>query len=184
MIISLKPQEEQFKYYKVEQGGNLHLLILMIHETRKQYKKALIFSKAHIIGYGGDRMKKIFFSFGILVALLICGMLIKWAFVEVFFAEPTVMQTYVSPNGRYTAYVYESNGGATTGWIYHISILPTEKKPGKGNGNIYISDIPPVNLEWVDNSTLYIDDYVSRGTTKRKEKIYGIDVRFKSLKKR
>ena len=129
-------------------------------------------------------MKKIIFSFGILVALLLCGMLIKWAFVELFYAEPTVMQTYVSPNGRYTAYVYESNGGTTTGWVYHISILQTGEKLDKGNGNIYISEIPPVNVVWLDNSTLYVDDYDSVRTTKRKEKIYGIDVRFKSLKKR
>ena len=80
-----------------------------------------------LVGYGGDRMKKMFFSIGILIVLLICGMLIKWTFVELFYAEPTVMQTYVSPNGRYTAYVYESNGGATTDWTYHISILPSEK---------------------------------------------------------
>ena len=126
-------------------------------------------------------MKKMFFSIGILIVLLICGMLIKWTFVELFYAEPTVMQTYVSPNGRYTAYVYESNGGATTDWTYHISILPSENKLNKGNGNIYISGIPPVNLEWIDNGTLYIEEYVSRRTTKRKEKIYGIDVRFKSL---
>lgn len=144
----------------------------------------MIFSKAHIVGYGGDKMKKVFLCFGIFFAMLFCSMLIKWAFVEVFYAEPTIMQTYVSPNMEYTAYVYESNGGATTGWIYHISILQTEKKLGKGNGNIYISDIPPVNLVWLDNSTLYVDDYDSVRTTKRKEKIYGIDVRFKSLERK
>ena len=57
------------------------------------------------------------------------------------------------------------------------------KKLGKGNGNIYISDIPPVNVEWLDNSTLYVNDYDSVRTTKRKEKIYGINVRYKSLEK-
>lgn len=123
------------------------------------------------------------FSFGILVALLLCGALIKWAFVELLYTEPTVMQTHVSPDGKYTAYVYESNGGATTGWVYHISILQTGRKLGKGNGNIYISGIPPVNLEWLDNSTLYVDDYDSARTTKRKEKIYEIDVKFKSLER-
>ena len=116
--------------------------------------------------------------------MLLCGMLIKWAFVELFYVEPTTMQTHVSPNGKYTAYVYESNGGATTGWIYHISILHTGKKLAKGNGNIYISEIPPVNVTWLDNSTLYVDDYDSLGTTKRKEKIYGINVRFKSLERK
>ncbi len=116
--------------------------------------------------------------------LIICGRLTKWAFVELFYAEPTVIQTYISPDGKYTAYVYESNGGATTGWSYHVSILPSEKELGKGNGNVYISGIPPINLEWLNNSTLYVNDYNSVNTTKRKEKIYDINVRFNSLEKR
>ena len=144
----------------------------------------MIFSKIHIVGYGGDRVKKIFLSFGILIAVLLCSMLTKWTFVELFYAEPTVMQTHISPNGKYIAYVYESNGGATMGWSYHISILQTGRKLGKGNGNIYISGIPPVNVVWLDNSTLYVDDYDSANTTKRKEKIYGIDVRFNSLERK
>lgn len=183
-MLYLNLQVELFKSQPELLVGVMFHRILTILEIKKQFKKVLIFLKTHIVGYGGDRMKKIIFFIGIMVVLLICGMFIKWAFIELFYAKPTVMQTYVSPNGRYTAYVYESNGGATTGWTYHISILPTEKKLSKGNGNIYISDIPPVSLEWIDNSTLYIDDYVSKRTTKRKEKIYGIDVRFKSLKKR
>ena len=92
-----------------------------------QSKKVLIFSRVPIVGYGGDMMKKPFFSLGILFALLFCGMLIKWTVVELFYAEPTIMQTSVSPDGKYTAYVFESNGGATTGWTYHISILQTGK---------------------------------------------------------
>lgn len=131
-------------------------------------------------------MKKIFFCTSFLFIILFCGifscsMLVKSTFTEIFYAEPTIIQTYVSPNEKYTAYVYESNGGATTGFIYHISIIPTERKLDKGNGNIYISDIPPVNLVWLDNSTLYVDDYKNLKTTKRKEKIYDITVKFKSL---
>lgn len=116
--------------------------------------------------------------------MLFCGMLIKWTFVELFYAEPTIMQTSISPDGKYTAYVFESNGGATTGWIYHISILKTGKELSKGNGNIYISSIMPIKLEWLDKTTLYVDDYDSQGTTKRKEKIYDVTVKFKSLEKK
>jgi len=126
-------------------------------------------------------MKKILLSIGLLIVLVFTVFLIKSAFVELFFAEPTIMQTYVSPDGEYTAYVFESNGGATTGWSYHISIMQTGKKLRKGNGNIYISDIPPVDLEWLDNRTLYIEDYDSANTTRRKEKIYDVVVKFKSL---
>jgi len=126
-------------------------------------------------------MKKTIFSLGILVLLILGSMLIKWAFVELFYAEPAVIQTCVSPSGEYTAYLYESNGGATTGWTYHISVLQTGKKLDKGNGNIYVSEIPPVSLIWLDDSTLYVDDYDSVSTTKRKEKIYNIAVKFRSL---
>lgn len=128
-------------------------------------------------------MKKISLSIGMLFALFFCGSLIKWTSVELFYPEPTIMQSYISPDGKYTAYVYESNGGATSGWTYHISIIQSEKKLGKGNGNVYISDIPPVKLTWLDNNTLYVDDYDSVGTTKRKEKIHNITVKFKSLEK-
>lgn len=120
----------------------------------------------------------------VLFVILFCGMVIKWTFIEFFYAEPSTIQTCVSPNGQYTAYVFESNGGATTGWIYHISVLHSKEKLGKGSGNVFISDIPPTNVVWLDNSTLYVDDYDSIGTTRRKEKIYGIDVRFKSLERK
>lgn len=128
--------------------------------------------------------KKIIFSSILLfISLIFAGILVKWAFVEIFFAEPTIVQTCGSPDGEYTAYVYESNGGATSGWTYHVSILPTKRKLGKGNGNIYISNSPPVKLEWLNDRTLYIDDYDSFRTTKRKEKIGDVAVRFKSLEK-
>lgn len=132
-------------------------------------------------------MKKTLLSFGILCivlfSVLISGRLIKWTFVELFYAEPTIMQTYVSPDGKYTAYVYESNGGATTGWIYHISILPTEEKLGKGNGNIYINtSIPPKGIKWISNNELYVDDYKSANTKKQEESIYNIIIHYSSLK--
>ena len=83
----------------------------MIQEIKKRYKKVSIFSRTHIVGYGGDIMKKIIFCFGIIVALLLSCILTKLAFVELFYVEPTIIQVHVSPNGKYTAYVYESNGG-------------------------------------------------------------------------
>ena len=125
-----------------------------------------------------------------IVLLLVClaaGFLIAflsvWALFEIFHAEPTIMETYISPDGEYAAYVFESNGGATTGWIYHVSVLPSDKKLRKGNGNVYVSDIPPEALTWIDDRTLYVDDYANTRTTKRKEKIYNIKVIFNSLEK-
>lgn len=39
--------------------------------------------------------------------------------VYMFLPEPTIIQSVQSPDGMYT----ESNGGATTGFIYHLSVL-------------------------------------------------------------
>ena len=100
-----------------------------------------------------------------------------------FFAEPTIMQSLESPDGKYTAYVFESNSGATSGWVYHISVLKTGKELSKGNGNIYTSDIPPTKIEWLDNTTLYVADY-NEVEPKRKEKIYDVTVKFRSFERK
>ena len=87
-------------------------------------------------GTGGAEMKrkKLFLAIGIVAAVICCGALMRWAFIQVFFAEPAVMETAVSPDGKYIAYAYESNGGATSGWTYHVSVLKAGQKLHKGNG--------------------------------------------------
>ena len=102
-------------------------------------------------------------------------------FQNLFFAEPNIMQSISSPDGQYTAYVFESNGGATTGWIYHVSVLKKDEKLGKGTGNVYISDDPPNSIEWLENNVLYIDDYKSIKTTRQRQKIKDVTIKFKSL---
>lgn len=104
-------------------------------------------------------------------------------FQNLFFGEPNIMQSISSPDGKYTAYVFESNGGATTGWIYHVSVLKKEKKPNNGNGNVYISEIPPNGIEWLESNVLYIDDYKSIKTTKQRQKIKDVTIKYKSLEK-
>lgn len=102
-------------------------------------------------------------------------------FQYLFFAEPNIMESISSPDGQYIAYVFESNGGATTGWTYHVSILEKGEKLGKGNGNIYISSIPPNSIEWLENNILYIDDYESINTTRQRQKIKGVTIKYRSL---
>lgn len=98
-----------------------------------------------------------------------------------FYADPTIIQTCISPNGEYTAYMFERNSGATSGWVYHVSVQPSETKLGKGNGNVYISDSQPEKMEWIDNHTLYIHDYRSNRTTKRNKRIHDVTVLFHSF---
>ena len=93
---------------------------------------------------------------------------------KVNYSEPRIMQTVSSPDGKCVAYIFESNSGATSGWVYHISILKSGKKLGKGSGNTYISNMPPNSIEWLSNDELYVDDYRNKNTTRKKLTVNGI----------
>lgn len=118
--------------------------------------------------------------FGTVLVITLVIIIVSGLFNNLFWSQPTVLQTRVSPDGMYTAYVFESNAGATTGWIYHISVLPTGKELSKGQGNVYIGTLPPDDISWIDNSTLFVSDYASKGTTRQKEKIGDIRIKYRS----
>ena len=101
--------------------------------------------------------------------------------VSTLFIEPTIIQSVSSPNGEYVAYVYEKNGGATTGFIYHISILRSDRKLRYTNGNVYIDSLPPNNIEWLSDDVLFVDDYRSGSIAKQKTRINGLTIRYRSL---
>lgn len=94
-----------------------------------------------------------------------------------FLPEPTIIQAIQSPDGKYTAYIYESNGGATTGFIYHLSILETGKKLPYRNGNVYSADSPVVEITWRSNSELYVENYRQRVYV-QKELVKGIKITY------
>ncbi len=128
-------------------------------------------------------MKKTRFGFIMGTVLVVAAVMIAVPILlkDLFWSQPTVIQTWVSPDGTYTAYVFESNAGATTGWIYHISVLPTGKELSKGPGNVYIGTLLPDDISWIDNITLFVSDYASKGTTRQKEKIGNIRIKYRSL---
>jgi len=124
--------------------------------------------------------------------IIVCGFVVLIAEVilagracsQSLWTTPDIIQSATSPDGKYTAYIFESNGGMTTGFIYHVSVLPSDKKLGKGPGNVYRDTSSlnfgcPENIVWLSNSELYVEDY--RGEAKRKQQIYGITVTFRSL---
>lgn len=90
-----------------------------------------------------------------------------------------IIQSETSPDGKYIAYVYESSGGATTGWIYHVSVLPASKKIKSGKGNVYTGSVPPEAIEWLDNKRLFVMDFQSKNS-KRKYSIYGITINWRT----
>ena len=119
---------------------------------------------------------------GLLLALIITIILLLfltgYKVIQVYLPEPTIMKAISSPSGDYIAYVYESNGGATTGFIYHLSILEKGKKLNKGRGNTYSSGFD-FDIEWLDDNVLQVNNTSSIKIYKQKEMVNGIQVKYK-----
>ena len=112
-----------------------------------------------------NKMKKIWRKSGCII--IVSAIMLRIIFDVIIFAntviycflpEPKILQKLVSPNGEYTAYVYESNGGATTDFIYHLTILNSNKKLNKGAGNTYISKVL-FDVEWIDDNNVQVNNY-------------------------
>ena len=93
-------------------------------------------------------------------------------------SEPDIIQEVVSPNGEYGAYVFESNGGATSWFVYRLSILKNGKQPKRGDvGNTYINDYE-FDVEWKDNDTLMVNNTTTINY-KQETKVHGVEVIYK-----
>ena len=93
-------------------------------------------------------------------------------------SEPDIIQKVVSPDGEYVAYVFESNGGATSWFVYRLSILKNGKQPKRGDvGNTYINDYA-FDVEWKDNDTLMVNNTITINY-KQETKIHGVEVIYK-----
>ncbi len=93
-------------------------------------------------------------------------------------SEPDIIQEVVSPDGEYVAYVFESNGGATSWFVYRLSILKNGKQPKRGDvGNTYINDYE-FDVEWKDNDTLMVNNTTTINY-KQETKVYGVEVIYK-----
>ena len=93
-------------------------------------------------------------------------------------SEPDIIQEVVSPDGEYVAYVFESNGGATSWFVYRLSILKNGKQPKRGDiGNTYINDYE-FDVEWKDNDTLMVNNTTTINF-KQETKVHGVEVIYK-----
>ena len=93
-------------------------------------------------------------------------------------SEPDIIQEVVSPNGEYVAYVFESNGGATSWFVYRLSILKNGKQLKRGDvGNTYINDYE-FDVEWKDNDTLMVNNTTTINY-KQETKVHGVEVIYK-----
>lgn len=93
-------------------------------------------------------------------------------------SEPDIIQEVVSPNGEYVAYVFESNGGATSWFVYRLSIVKNGKQPKRGDvGNTYINDYE-FDVEWKDSDTLMVNNTTTINY-KQETKVHGVEVIYK-----
>ena len=96
--------------------------------------------------------------------------------------EPNIIQEVVSPDGKYVAYVFEANGGATTKFTYRLSILKNGKKLKAGDiGNAFITYVE-FDVEWTNDNTLNVNNIASVNIFKQETKIDDVNISYNYIK--
>ena len=97
----------------------------------------------------------------IVVQIVLAAALIGFMIYDFENTEPEIMQVEESPDGRYVAYVFEKNAGATTRFTYRLSVLKQgQKLSNSDDGNAYIS-YGKFDVEWIGDDTLLVHNYES-----------------------
>lgn len=117
----------------------------------------------------------------ILVFVLLLVIPLCKNFLNVIPPEPNIIEAVSSPNGKYIAYVYEKNGGATTGFIYHLSILEKDTSLKRRKGNVYISEYE-FKIQWINDDILYVDNTSSKNIGKQKVSFLDVKIEYNYYK--
>ena len=118
----------------------------------------------------------------IIISLIFAGNVALESFRAFLMGEPDVIQEVVSPNGKYVAYVFEANGGATSKFTYRLSILKNGKKLKAGDvGNTFIT-YDEFDVEWVEDDTLKVNNISSIYIFKQETKIDDVSVSYNYIK--
>ena len=118
----------------------------------------------------------------VIIGLIVSGNIALNSFWALFMGEPDVIQEVVSPNGKYVAYDFEANGGATSKFTYRLSILKNGKKLKAGDvGNTFIT-YTEFDVEWIDDNTLNVNNIASVNIFKQETKIDDVSVSYNYIK--
>ncbi|MBO0586847.1 hypothetical protein I2484_05985 [Sporosarcina sp. E16_8] len=90
-----------------------------------------------------------------------------------------VLSTIDSPNGRYTAYTFTRDCGATTSVSYQLSILKKDQEHKNKSGNTFVSK-QEFDVEWADDTQLNIAYPESEKTYKMDNKVGRVDIVYTS----
>ena len=83
--------------------------------------------------------------------------------------------------GKYIAYVFIRDGGATTRESYQLTILKNNKKLYNSGGNVFVSDFL-FSIEWVSDKELYVYNTTPAGIFRQMRTLYGISIKYKHMK--
>ncbi len=118
----------------------------------------------------------------IILALIVADNVAHNSFSTFLMGEPDIIQEVVSPDGKYVAYVFEANGGATTRFTYRLSVLKYGKKLKAGDvGNTFIT-YDEFDVEWVNDNTLKVNNIPSTNIFEQKMKINRVNVTYNYIK--
>lgn len=119
----------------------------------------------------------------IIIALIVAGNIALDSFRAFLMGEPDIIQEVVSPDGKYVAYVFEANGGATTRFTYRLSVLKEGKKLKAGDiGNTFIT-YDEFDVEWIDDNTLKVNNIQSINIFEQKIKIDRVNITYNYIKR-
>lgn len=133
---------------------------------------------------GGKNVKKVIVIIAVIIlviiGLVVAGNIALNSFRAFLMGDPDIIQEVVSPDGKYVAYVFEANGGATTKFTYRLSVLKNGEKLKAGDiGNAFITYYE-FDVEWVDNNTLKVNNIVTsiKAVFKQETKIDGVNIQY------
>ena len=116
----------------------------------------------------------------VIIGLVVAGNIALNPFRTFLMGKPDIIQEVVSPDGKYVACVFETNGGATTNFTYRLSVLKNGKKLKAGDiGNVFITS-HGFDVEWTDNNTLKVNNIVTsiKAVFKQETKIDGVNIQY------
>lgn len=118
----------------------------------------------------------------IIVALIVVVNITFHSFKTFLMSKPDIIQEVDSPDGKYVAYLFESNAGATTKFTYRLSILRNGKQLKSGDiGNTFIS-YDEFDVGWVDNNTLKVNNANGADILRQEKTVSGIVVNYNYIK--
>ncbi len=124
-----------------------------------------------------------------LFSVLICILAVSWLIAipklnniteKTFPVEMEIIWEKVSPDSKYKAVMFSKNAGATTGFRYHLSIIPSgETITEEDNANVFMN-YGIYDIEWEDEKTLLVKKYEEGRDYCKAEEYNGIKIKYLS----